>query len=59
MGGDVVSMVPEAAMGWVVGMVEEILGKWGVSLAPGLPENSRSFAFKYMLCTENKIANSA
>ena len=23
-------------MGWVVGMVEEILGKWGVSLAPGL-----------------------
>ena len=36
MGGDVVSMVPEAAMGWVVGMVEEILGKWGVSLAPGL-----------------------
>ena len=29
MGGDVVSMVPEAAMGWVVGMVEEILGSGG------------------------------
>ena len=34
MGGDVVPMLPEAAMGWGWGMVEEILGRQRASPVP-------------------------